>query len=298
MNAQVITPWLIFLDIDGTLVDDSHQPRESVVAAVRGARALGHRVYLSTGRSRTGISDEIMSIGFDGVVSASGGFIESATGLTIAEVMSDTDVRALVDTFARFDMEYTLQTNDLSHASAGLAERMRPILEEQRRLADGGVSALAHIAQLEERFEYHGPPPALSVARASFVGESAESCRLFSDALDQRFLAVTGTIPYLGDRGGEVGLRRTNKGRALRIVAEQYGIPMARTMAVGDSGNDLEMIAAAGVGVAMGDAPQEVCEVADSVTGTVGEDGVWAAFVRYALVSGSISGARGARSLG
>src|SRR5690606_30389939 len=72
-----IEPWLIFLDIDGTLVDRSHRPRPSATRAVREARARGHRVYLSTGRSRSGISDEIMDIGFDGVVSASGSFVEA-----------------------------------------------------------------------------------------------------------------------------------------------------------------------------------------------------------------------------
>lgn len=285
--TAVVAPWLVFLDIDGTLVDDSHRPRESAIAAVRGARQRGHRVYLSTGRSRTGISEEIMAIGFDGVVSASGGFIEEAGELVVVETMPQADVAYLIDIFRCFDLEYTLQTNGRSYASRGLSTRMGPLLEGQRRMAAGGASALAHIDQLERRFLYDGPPPLTGIAKASFVGVDTEVFYRFRDALDPRFLAVTGTIPYLGEQGGEVGLRCINKGQALQIVADRWGIPLAHTMAVGDSANDYEMVAAAGVGVAMGGSPESLVSVADIVTGTVREDGIWNAFARHGLIPSS-----------
>ncbi|MGJ0204940.1 HAD family hydrolase [Leucobacter sp. gxy201] len=283
-SAPAVDPWLIFLDIDGTLVDDTHRPRSSATRAVRQARARGHRVYLSTGRSRSGISDEIMEIGFDGVVTASGGFIETAEALIATETMPEADVSYLIDLFASLDLEFTLQARDRTYASIGLADRMRPLLLEQRRLAAGGVSALAHLEQLEERFVYAGPPPLVGIAKATFVGLDALAYGRLCDAIEARFLPVTGTIPYLGELGGEVGLRTTNKGRSLRRVAEFHGIPMRRTMAVGDSANDLEMITEAAVGVAMGDAPPTLIETADFTTGTVAEDGIWRAFVRYGLV--------------
>ena len=49
---------IIFLDVDGTLVDCQNRLRESAALAVRKARANGHRVYLCTGRSRA----EILSL--------------------------------------------------------------------------------------------------------------------------------------------------------------------------------------------------------------------------------------------
>jgi hydroxymethylpyrimidine pyrophosphatase-like HAD family hydrolase len=60
----------------------------------------------------------------------------------------------------------------------------------------------------------------------------------------------------------------------------------ADTIAIGDSYNDLEMLHHAAVGIAMGDAPQAVKDVADEVTASTVEDGVRLAFVRHGLVAG------------
>ena len=67
---------LIFLDVDGTLTDyDNHIPA-SAAAAIRKARANGHRVYLCTGRSKAEIYDEIWAIGLDGMIGGNGCYAE------------------------------------------------------------------------------------------------------------------------------------------------------------------------------------------------------------------------------
>ena len=57
-----------------------------------------------------------------------------------------------------------------------------------------------------------------------------------------------------------------NKGVGLRFLADQLGLTIEETMAVGDSGNDAEMLMAAGLGVAMGNASEEIKAIADVVT--------------------------------
>ncbi len=64
-----------------------------------------------------------------------------------------------------------------------------------------------------------------------------------------------------------------SKASALAEVAVALGVPRADVLAVGDGRNDLEMLAWAGRGVAMGQAPLEVQRVADAVTGSLAEDG-------------------------
>ena len=61
------------------------------------------------------------------------------------------------------------------------------------------------------------------------------------------------------------------------------GVDPVRTMAIGDRGNDISMLRAAGFGVAMGDAPQEVKDAADIVTASNREDGAALAIERYVL---------------
>ena len=65
-----------------------------------------------------------------------------------------------------------------------------------------------------------------------------------------------------------------DKGKALIAMAAHEGFKVEETMAFGDGGNDIPIIRQAGIGVAMGNARDEVKEAADYVTTSVNEDGV------------------------
>ena len=78
------------------------------------------------------------------------------------------------------------------------------------------------------------------------------------------------------DGGKPVGMDR---------VLEQYGIDLANTMAFGDGGNDIEMLRHAGIGVAMGNALEEVKLAADYVTSSVDEQGVANALRRFGVIA-------------
>lgn len=77
--------------------------------------------------------------------------------------------------------------------------------------------------------------------------------------------------------------RRASKAAALRIVAGHYGVPMEQVMAIGDAANDISMLEAAGVAVAMDNASPAVKAVADWVAPSNDEHGVYAALARYGL---------------
>lgn len=72
----------------------------------------------------------------------------------------------------------------------------------------------------------------------------------------------------------EINDTRANKGDGMKYLAEYLNIPVSATMAFGDGLNDLSMIQAAGIGVAMGNACRELLEVADHVTDDCDHDGV------------------------
>ena len=72
-----------------------------------------------------------------------------------------------------------------------------------------------------------------------------------------------------------------NKGVGLQKMAQLLDIPVAQTMAVGDTENDLAIIRAAGVGVAMGNATAAVKSAADYITTSNDEDGVAAAIAHF-----------------
>jgi 5-amino-6-(5-phospho-D-ribitylamino)uracil phosphatase len=81
----------------------------------------------------------------------------------------------------------------------------------------------------------------------------------------------------------EVNPAGINKAKGLSLVCERLGIEMKNVMAVGDSLNDLAMIEAAGLGIAMGNAQEIVKKAAAWVTSTNNEDGVAAAIRKWVL---------------
>lgn len=72
----------------------------------------------------------------------------------------------------------------------------------------------------------------------------------------------------------EVISPEADKGRALENLCKQYGISLERCIAIGDSENDLEMLRAVGMPVAMGNANDAVKAVSQYITATNVEDGV------------------------
>lgn len=74
-----------------------------------------------------------------------------------------------------------------------------------------------------------------------------------------------------------------NKLNAVDAVLEKLGVSYEQTLAIGDSSSDLEIIKACGVGVAMGNAPDNIKAAADDITATNTEDGLAQAFEKYIL---------------
>ena len=67
---------IVFLNIDGTIRDFDGIIPDSAIKAIHMARENGHKVCISTGRTYTRIDKEILDIGFDGIISSSGGYVE------------------------------------------------------------------------------------------------------------------------------------------------------------------------------------------------------------------------------
>ena len=277
MEHHVTHPRIVFLDVDGTLIDHSQHLAPSVVSAVQDARAAGHLVYLCTGRSRAEIPGFITDIGFDGVVSAGGGFIERGDELVAAHTMPEPVVQDLVAFFEENDIEYTLQAYESAYPSQGLLPRLAPLFAEMEMDHSRGD-------RLVEMMTHRGAAPTVGIAKATFFGTDPRTFATVRDGVGDRFHVITGTIPYLGEAGGEVSLGGIHKGAAIVELVGLLGIDVADSIAIGDSANDLEMLEVAGVGIAMGNADAAVKAVADEVTTGVDDDGVWNAFVRHGLV--------------
>ena len=101
--------------------------------------------------------------------------------------------------------------------------------------------------------------------------QTADVVATARERLEPANLVVTPSLPiYI-----EINDKDANKGTALCELAKMCGVGMEETMAFGDGQNDLPMFAAAGLSVAMANAPDEIRQMADVVAGHVKGDGIF-----------------------
>ena len=278
---------IVFIDIDGTLVADDGRVPESAARACREARAKGHLLYLCTGRSKPEIYEEIWEIGFDGLIGAGGGYVENGSQLLYHKQVAPEAVRHLVDFFGANQIDFYLESNSALYASPHLREHLI-------RLIYGDVANdPAAMRQLESN-----PHPfltTLTYGESSLYKEDVNKICFLEGALpfetikaefEGMFEVLQCTVPMFGKDSGELVVPGVHKAVAIADVLNHLGRSEADTIAIGDGLNDLEMFEYCKVGIAMGDAREELKRVADYVTGTLEEDGLYQGFVKYGLIEG------------
>ena len=253
---------LAAFDIDGTLVGPSQTLSPATIAAVEGLAARGVIVAVATARPWEVALPPLAPLGeaVAAVIAAAGADIRRADGTPIAQIAIPVDAaRALARLCDERDWRVVGGT------AAGPFRRA-PVPE-----ANGPEVSVASLAEVSLDRAYVIAPftapgdPAFAALEALVREHGLRAERALTSA-GREIVAVT--HPDAG------------KGPALRRLCEAFAVAPAETVAFGDTEVDLPMIEAAGLGVAMGDAPEPVKAAADMVTGTVGEDGVAAAIAR------------------
>ena len=108
---------------------------------------------------------------------------------------------------------------------------------------------------------------------------SEEEKELFREDAGELDLYISDSLGI----GYEISPRDAAKALGLEALCRLLGIPVARSMAVGDGANDVELMQAAGFSVAMGNAVEAVLRAADAVTEDCDHDGAARAVLRYML---------------
>ena len=143
-----------------------------------------------------------------------------------------------------------------------------------------------HLGVLDRRGQVAEGPLSAFAAGSGLVFEKMNLMGL-TPALWQELAPTAQALPlscvWSSPRSMEVTDREATKARGLERVCRLLGVDMGQVMAIGDSGNDISSLRAAGLGVAMGNAPEEVLAAADAVTGTNVQDGAAQAIERYIL---------------
>jgi Cof subfamily protein (haloacid dehalogenase superfamily) len=285
----VTTRRIAFLDVDGTLIDSGERIAPSTIEAVQTARTNGHLVYVSTGRAEVEIYPPIRAIGFDGTISAGGGFATVGDELVISRTMPEDAVTRMVRFYEQSGYDFYLQSYSEVYPSPGIYGRFAQYLRADAASTRSSRADVSVVASPQQHpalraFADVRPFDLVGIAKSVFVGTDHTAFDRVVDGLGDDFHVITGTIPHLGRGSGEVTLQGVNKGSTILQLLSRLGLDAADAIGIGDSSNDIEMLQVCGTGIAMGNASAEVKAVADEVTTAVLDDGVWNAFRRHGLI--------------
>lgn len=274
---------IIFLDVDGTLVDYEARLPESAVKAVRMAREKGNRVYVCTGRSKAEMNQEIWDIGLDGMIGGNGCFVEDNGVVVMHQLVTAEQCKRVVDWLHSRGLEFYLESNNGLFASENFETRGEPVMKEYAKRKGAPDADQLTVRSIFKDMIFDGDLYRDDVNKISFILESYQD---YLDAEKEFPDLKAGTWGGKGEIAlfGDLGVKDITKGNAIQHLLDYLHADVKDTIAFGDAKVDIPMLEYCAYGVAMGNGGDEIKEMADYIAGDVEEDGLWNAFVHLGLV--------------
>lgn len=257
----------VFFDIDGTLVSfNTHMIPESTLFALDTLRQKGIKTFIATGRSLNQMKRLKELPAFDGYILLNGNYcITDKDDVIFKNCIPSEDIENLIKylnshptpvEFVYETYETMSETNDVVEQLWANVNIPRPPIVNIQDSPKNGVFQLGIFQSPEEETKHN------IIQRFMPGCESMRWCDGFFDV-----------IPKGSKKSGGID----------KIIAH-YGIRLEETIAFGDGGNDIDMLQHAGIGIAMGNAADNVKTAADYVTTSVDNDGILNALKHFGII--------------
>ena len=254
----------VFIDIDGTLIKSDHTLSDATLNAIQKLKEKNILIVLVSARPLSAILPIVERTGLLSypVASLNGAYIANGEN-KIFEATINADVAARVHEHLR---QYSA-TPIYYEQVQWFSEVKNFATDYEQRITDVAIT----IQPFDDTIKYwqyrnSGPNKIQVIGKAGVINEIQDNLRQqFFDHLT----ISTSKATYL-----EVMNIGASKVNAVKLLIDHHNIKREETITIGDNFNDKEMIAFAGMGVAMGNAPAEVKAIAGLVTDTNNNDGV------------------------
>ncbi len=276
-SAASSQPSVVFFDVDGTLI--WHRPgadpkeilygtalSDGVVDAFARLHANGHIPVLCTGRPTRIIPQRVMALDPYAIIADAGAHVRVGDEVIYDVHLEPGEAVAIAERFYGEGISVMFEGND---------GQVTLLANPEEDMDDEAGAVVRTLAEFEREVSR------LHVAKFIFYYDRGDTTVLkrVSTFVDERFRVFD-----VGIGMGEGALRGVDKGAAIAKLLEYMGRGVEGTFAIGDSENDLSMLAAVETSVAMGNALPHVKEQADYVTAPVNEDGVPRALEHFGLI--------------
>lgn len=266
---------LLALDMDGTLLTSDKRISPRTLDAIRAASARGAYVALSTGRAVTELFEYRAQL--RGIVR----YASLLSGGLVYDLDHDERISART-----FDTELALRV-----VEQGLAEdAMVHVMTDAHSAATPRDVERMHLIGMSvyqdmfrQQCTYIDDPAAFVRAQEGHVCKiNLYHPNAAARAHSRAALADLPLQPVVGEAASlELTPAGVSKALGLKLLCEHLGLSLAQCVAVGDAGNDLDVLQAAGHAVAMGNATPEARAVADEVVADNDHDGIAEVVARW-----------------
>ncbi len=253
---------MLVLDIDGTIFKKDYTASDRVKNTLKALVQDGIKVVLCTGRMYAATKFIAQELGLNTpVICYQGGIIKDFVNddKTLLEINMDVELaRDVISVLKERNIFFNLYIND------------NLIVEKDDRLIREYVDARNITYKVVgdcEKMDLTGLNKVLAIDDDPILIENLQ--KEMAEKYKDKLYVVRSTTRFC-----EFSNPEATKGNAVRFLANMWGIKKEEIMACGDQDNDIEMLLAAGIKVAMGNATQELKNIADFITDTVDNDGV------------------------
>ncbi|WP_223594002.1 Cof-type HAD-IIB family hydrolase [Neobacillus bataviensis] len=278
---------LLAADLDGTLLNDQKEIATETIEAIQEYRQRGGRVVICSGRTPLSTKWIASTIGLKGepIIAYNGAILMDENGeisaqsvFSIESLINFWELCEAEGIYAHFYEGDTLLVPQVNKWNERWIENNIPTLEnsggsrqncEQFR----NQCQVKVIGNIYQYLKEHTP----GITKIAVFDDQNKLHDFSKQIVD---MEISSSFDFLNLEITPIGV---TKASALIKLAEKLGIPISQTAAIGDNYNDSLMLKAAGLGIAMGNAPEKVKQLADEVTGGNNEAGVAQAIRRYLL---------------
>ena len=274
---------VIFIDVDGTLLDYENKLPASADKAIKEARKNGHRVYICTGRSEAEVYDYIWDIGLDGMIGGNGSYVKDEDTVVMHQLITLEQCKHIVDWCHSRNLEFYLESNNGLFASEHFEEKGNPVIKVYCQRKGKENASEQTVRTVFSEMIYGGELYRDDCNKVSFILNS------YQDHLDSKV-----DFPHLvantwGGKGevalfGDLGPTGITKRHAIEVLLDYLHADAKDTISFGDAKIDLSMFECCAYNVAMGNGGFEIKEAADYITNDVNEDGLYNAFKYLKLI--------------
>lgn len=253
----------IFLDLDGTIIDHkSNSIPQSTKDAIKKLQENGHEVIISTGRPPSLFYDIDKELNINSYIASNGRIVVYQDKLISNEFIDKQVVQNLVDVAVE---------NKIDLAFESFTDY---VLNSHYTDLPAKFSDVFHIHHPEVRQNYH------------LKNDIYQMILFYTDNDYKKFEDMFPTLSfhYSNEYGIDINEKGGMKELGVKAIVEHLNIDIEDTIAVGDGFNDISMIEYAHIGVAMGNAYNDLKEIADIVADSVDNDGLYKLFKRLKMI--------------